>query len=76
MVEREIAAAEKTYGRMKDGFYGLRSMIACLAIMALLRIRTPERMSFEAPGELGILLGLDRAPEVKTTWTKIIVSYS
>ena len=66
-----FTAAEKTYGRLKDGFYGLRSTIACLAIMALLRIRTPERMSFEAQGELGILLGLDRAPEVKTIRRKL-----
>ena len=34
--------------------------------MALLRIRNPEQLKAHAPGELGLLLGLDRAPERKT----------
>lgn len=66
-----LDAARKSYGKLKDGFYGLRSTVLCLAFMALLRIRTPERIQFEAPGELGILLGLDRAPEVKTIRRKL-----
>ncbi len=39
--------------------------------MALLRIRNPDRMQFEAPGELGVLLGLDRVPEAKTIRRKL-----
>jgi len=39
--------------------------------MALLRIRTPEQLQGQPPGELGILLGLDRAPEVKTLRRKL-----
>jgi hypothetical protein len=39
--------------------------------MALLRIRTPEQLQGHPPGELGILLGLDRAPEVKTVRRKL-----
>jgi hypothetical protein len=34
--------------------------------MALLRIKTPEQLKRCNTGELGIVLGLDRAPEVKT----------
>jgi len=66
-----LNVAEWVYGRLQNGFYGLRSTFLCLAFMALLRIRTPERMQFEAPGELGVLLGLDRAPEVKTIRRKL-----
>jgi hypothetical protein len=39
--------------------------------MALLRIRTPEQLQGHPPGELGVLLGLDRAPEVKTLRRKL-----
>jgi transposase len=66
-----LEVTESVYGRLKNGFYGLRSTALCLAFMALLRIRNPERMQFEAPGELGVLLGLDRAPEVKTIRRKL-----
>ena len=66
-----LEVGEKVYGNLRNGFYGLRSTLMCLAFMALLRIRNPERMQFEAPGELGVLLGLDRVPEAKTIRRKL-----
>ncbi|MFH1605473.1 MAG: putative transposase [Pseudomonadota bacterium] len=66
-----LDVGEKVYGSLRNGFYGLRSTLLCLGFMALLRIRNPERMQFEAPGELGVLLGLDRAPETKTVRRKL-----
>ncbi len=66
-----LEVGEKVYGSLRNGFYGLRSTLLCLGFMALLRIRNPERMQFEAPGELGTLLGLDRAPETKTIRRKL-----
>jgi len=66
-----LLEAARVYGRLKNGFYGLRSILLCLAFMALLRIRSPERVQFEPPGELGLLLGLDRVPEVKTIRRKL-----
>ena len=66
-----LDVGEKVYGRLRNGFYGLRSTLLCLGFMALLRIRNPERMQFEVPGELGTLLGLDRAPEAKTLRRKL-----
>ena len=39
--------------------------------MALLRIKSPEQLTGHAPGELGLLLGLDRVPEVKTLRRKL-----
>ena len=68
-----LDAGEQTYGSLKRGFYGLRATLLVLAFMALLRIRTPEQLQGEPPGELGILLGLDRAPEVKTLRCKLCV---
>lgn len=66
-----LDAGEHAYGSMKKGFYGLRATLFVLAFMALLRIRTPEQLQGEPPGELGVLLGLDRAPEVKTLRRKL-----
>jgi len=59
------------YGALRNGFFGLRSVLLTFAFMALLRIKTPEQLTEHAPGELGVLLGLDRAPEVKTLRRKL-----
>lgn len=53
------AAFEKCY-------YQLTHLLLLLAFMALLRIKSPERLRGWAPGELGRLMGLDRIPEVST----------
>jgi len=66
-----LEVGEKVYGRLRNGFFGLRSILLTLAFMTLLRIKTPEQLTEHAPGELGILLGLDRAPEVKTLRRKL-----
>lgn len=71
MKEGLLEVGEQTYGSLKNGFYGLRSILLILALMAILRIRTPEQLQGHPPGELGILLGLDRAPEVKTLRRKL-----
>jgi len=66
-----LTVAEQGYGRLRNGFYGLRSLLLTLAFMALLRVRTPEQLASHAPGEVGRLLGLDRVPEVKTLRRKL-----
>jgi transposase len=66
-----LEAGEQTYGSLKNAFYGLRATLLLVAFMALLRIRTPEQLQGHPPGELGVLLGLDRAPEVKTLRRKL-----
>ena len=66
-----LDAGEQAYGALRNGFYGLRATLLLLAFMALLRIRTPEQLQGHPPGELGVLLGLDRAPEVKTLRRKL-----
>ena len=52
-----LDAGEQAYGPLKKGFYGLRATLLVLAFMALLRIRTPEQLQGQPPGELGVLLG-------------------
>jgi transposase len=66
-----LEAGDHLYGTLKKGFYGLRATLLILAFMAVLRIRTPEQLQGHPPGELGVLLGLDRAPEVKTLRRKL-----
>jgi hypothetical protein len=63
--------AERVYAPLQAGFYGLYSILLCLVMMALLRIKSIERLNAHQPGELGILLGLDRVPEVKTLRRKL-----
>ena len=66
-----LEVGTKVYGGLRNGFFGLRSVLLTFAMMALLRIKTPEQLTERAPGELGRLLGLDRAPEVKTLRRKL-----
>jgi len=66
-----LEAGEHTYGSLRNGFYGLRATLLILSFMALLRLRAPEQLQGHPPGELGVLLGLDRAPEVKTVRRKL-----
>jgi transposase len=56
----------KLYGDMGPAFYGLRTTLLTLLLMALLRIKRPEQLKEKDPAAFGRLLGLDRAPEVKT----------
>jgi hypothetical protein len=59
------------YFRLPAGFYGLTSIFLLLAFMALGRLRSIEALRYYAPGEWGKLLGLDRAPEVRTLRLKL-----
>lgn len=53
------------------GYYPLESYFLYLALLALVRCRSLEQTRYQAPGEWGKLLGLDRLPEVKTLRAKI-----
>ena len=63
--------AREIYGSIGPAFYGLRTSILALLLMALLRIRRPEGLKEHPPDDLGRVLGLDRAPEVKTLRRKL-----
>jgi hypothetical protein len=58
--------SRKLYGEIGPAFYGLRTTLLTLLLMALLRIKRPEQLKEKDPAAFGRLLGLDRAPEVKT----------
>jgi hypothetical protein len=66
-----LEAAREVYGSLGPAFYGLRTTIMALLLMALLRIKRPEGLKECCPRDLGRILGLDRAPEVKTLRTKL-----
>jgi hypothetical protein len=66
-----LECARATYGRLRDGFYGLEVMLILLVFLALLREPRAEGATRVSPAALGRVLGLDRAPEVKTIRRKL-----
>lgn len=58
--------SRKLYGEVGPAFYGLRTTLLTFLLMALLRIKRPEHLKERDPAAFGRVLGLDRAPEVKT----------
>lgn len=63
--------AQQTYGSLGPAFYGLRTTLLTLLLMALWRIKQPEGLKEHVPQALGPVLGLDRVPEVKTLRGKL-----
>jgi transposase len=63
--------ARDVYGTLAPAFYGLRTSLMTMLLMALLRIKRPEALKEHSPAALGRILGLDRAPEVKTLRRKL-----
>jgi len=59
------------YFHLPRGFYRLDTIFLLLAFMALARLKTIEDLRYCPPGEWGKLLGVDRAPEVKTLREKV-----
>ena len=59
------------YFRLPAGFYGLKTIFLLLAFMALARLKSIESLRYCAPGEWGKILGVDRAPEVRTLRIKV-----
>jgi len=66
-----LEAARATYGRLRHAVYGLRATILVLFACALVRRPRPEALKGTDPTALGDVLGLLRAPEVKTVRRKL-----
>jgi hypothetical protein len=66
-----LETARRVYGSLGASFYGLRTILLTMVLMALLRIKRPEGLKECSPVDLGRLLGLDRACEVKTLRRKL-----
>jgi transposase len=61
----------RLFASLGPAFYGLRTTVLSLVLMALLRIKRPESLKEYSPHNLGQLLGLDRIAEVKTMRRKL-----
>jgi len=66
-----VKVATETFPPMRKGFYGLRVVLLMGVFLALLREPRAEAATRIRPADLGRVLGLDRAPEVKTLRRKL-----
>lgn len=66
-----LACAKATFGALPDGFYGLETMLLDAVLRALAGEPRAEGATRFDPATLGRVLGMDRAPEVKTIRRKI-----
>ena len=66
-----LSCAKEVYGRLPAGFYGLSTMLLEGVFRALAGWPRAEGAARFAPVDLGRVLGMDRAPEVKTIRRKI-----
>ena len=71
MASGVFECAQRIYGSLGPAFYGLRTSLLTLLLMALWRIKRPEGLKEYSPADLGRVLGLGRAPEVKTLRRKL-----
>ena len=71
LLQEGLLRGVETNLKLSNGYYGVTSILNFLAFLSLARVRNPEALRYEAPGEWGIILGLDRCPEVKTLRQKI-----
>ena len=56
---------------LPKGYYSIEQIFILLAFMALARVKSIEQLRYQAPGEWGKLVGLDRCPHAKTLRQKI-----
>ena len=66
-----LEAARQVYGRLRNGYYGLAATLLTLVFLALAGEPRAEGATRVSPAALGRVLGLDRAPEVKTIRRKL-----
>jgi len=66
-----LSIAREVYGSIGPAFYGLRTTLVAFVLLALMRIKRLEALKEYAPPDLGRIVGLDRAPEVKTLRRKL-----
>ncbi len=71
LLEEGLLDTARQLLRLPKGFYGLSTIIVFIAFLIMARVRTSEALRYQSPGEWGIVLGLDRCPEVKTLRKKV-----
>jgi hypothetical protein len=57
--------AQATYGSLEPAFYGLRTSLLTLLLMALWRIKRPEALKEHSPQDPGRVLGWIAHPKSK-----------
>lgn len=71
LLEEGLLRHTRDHYALPAGYYPLETLFLLLALLALVRCPSMEQVRYQAPGEWGKLLGLDRLPEVKTLRAKI-----
>lgn len=66
-----LDCARQVYGGLRNGYYGLAATLLSLVFLALVGEPRAEGATRVPPATLGRVLGLDRAPEVKTIRRKL-----
>src|SRR5699024_1112300 len=66
-----LGCARSVFGQLPDGFYGLDTMLLEGVFRALAGAPRAEGAARFAPADLGRVLGMDRAPEVRTIRRRI-----
>ncbi len=71
LLEEGLLRRADRFLSLPKGYYGLTSTLLLPAFLFLARVRNPEALRHEAPGEWGAVPGLDRCPEAKTLRRKV-----
>ncbi len=71
LIAHGLLKGEAIYDKLRNGYYGLMTILLFISFLALARIKNPEQLKNCKVGELGKLLGLDRCPEVKCLRRKL-----
>ncbi len=71
LIETGLFSYRKFYNQLKKGYYYIDFIILLLSFMYLCRIKNPEQLKHISPGEFGLLMGIDRIPEVRCLRNKL-----
>lgn len=71
LISQGLLKATDVYSALSAGYYGFVHVLLLFAFMALARIKNPEQLKNQPPGEWGKILGLDRIPEVNCLRKKL-----
>lgn len=71
LIETGLLSYRTYYMELKKGYYYINFIILLLSFMYLCRIKNPEQLKHLSPGEFGLLMGIDRIPEVRCLRKKL-----
>ena len=71
LISQGLLKSKEIYSPLKAGYYGFVHIVLLLCFMALSRIKNPEQLKNQPPGEWGKIIGLDRIPEVNCVREKL-----